>query len=49
MGIYKDMDVVYDLKMLDKENEIKTPYRKWFQGQYNRMTAEQKAAWGCLL
>ena len=45
MGIYKDMDVVYDLKMLDKENEIKTPYRKWFQGQYNRMTAEQKAAW----
>ncbi|MDE3742054.1 sulfatase [Maribacter polysaccharolyticus] len=45
MGIYKDMDVVYDLKMLDKEKEIKTKYRGMFQRQYNRMTEEQKAAW----
>jgi arylsulfatase A-like enzyme len=45
MGIDKHMDLVYDLKMLDKEEEIKTPYRKWFQGQYDRMNPEQKAAW----
>ena len=45
MGIYKDMDVVYDLKMLDKEGELKTKYRKAFQNQYNRMNATQKKAW----
>ncbi|WP_226982957.1 sulfatase [Zobellia nedashkovskayae] len=45
MGIYKDMDLVYDLKMLDKEKEIKTPYRGMFQRQYDRMTDEQKKAW----
>ncbi|MDV7139195.1 sulfatase [Maribacter sp. TH_r10] len=45
MGVYKDMDVVYDLKMLDKEKEIKTKYRGMFQRQYDRMTEEQKAAW----
>ena len=28
MGIYEDLDVVYDLKMLDKEGEIQTKYRK---------------------
>jgi len=45
MGIYKHMDVVYDLKMLDKEGAIKTPYRKGFQGQYDRMDADQKKVW----
>ncbi|MDO5971935.1 sulfatase [Flavivirga aquimarina] len=45
MGIYKDMDLVYDLKMLDKEGDIKTKYRNAFQGQYNRMDEKQKAAW----
>ncbi len=45
MGIYKDMDLVYDLKMLDKEGEIKTKYREAFQRNYDRMDAEQKAAW----
>ncbi|WP_299666601.1 sulfatase [uncultured Polaribacter sp.] len=45
MGIYKDMDLVYDLKMLDKEGDIKTTYRNAFKGRYNRMTDEQKAAW----
>lgn len=45
MGIDKHMDLVYDLKMLDKEGEIKTPYRKWFQGQYDRMDEKQKAVW----
>ena len=45
MGIYKDMDVVYDLKMLDKEGELKTKYREAFQNMYNRMDATQKEAW----
>ena len=45
MSIYKDMDLVYDLKMLDKEGELKTKYRGMFQKRYDRMTAEQKAAW----
>jgi arylsulfatase A-like enzyme len=45
MSILKDMDLVYDLKMLDKEGEIKTRYRNAFQKNYDRMTEEQKAAW----
>ncbi|WP_406683794.1 sulfatase [Seonamhaeicola sp. MEBiC1930] len=45
MGIFKDMDLVYDLKMLDKEGELKTKYRGMFQRKYDRMTDEQKAAW----
>ena len=45
MGISKDMDIVYDLKMLDKEGELQTKYRKHFQNQYNRMNAEQRSAW----
>lgn len=45
MSIEKDMDLVYDLKMLDKEGDIKTKYRKVFQTRYDRMTEEQKAAW----
>jgi len=45
MGIYTDLDIVYDLKMLDKEGSIKTKYRKAFQNQYNRMDSIQKAAW----
>ncbi len=45
MGIYKHLDVVYDLKMLDKEGTLKTKYRKWFQGQYDRMDEAQKKLW----
>ncbi len=46
MSIIKDMDLVYDLKMLDKENEIQSPYRKAYQnGEYARMTVEQRKAW----
>ncbi|MBP0902967.1 sulfatase [Mariniflexile gromovii] len=45
MSIFKDMDLVYDLKMLDKEGDIKTKYREMFQRKYDRMTNEQKAAW----
>ncbi|MCZ6675423.1 MAG: sulfatase [Verrucomicrobia bacterium] len=45
MGIYEHMDVVYDLKMLDKEGELQTKYREYFQGRYDRMDDKQKAAW----
>ncbi|NDV59422.1 sulfatase [Bacteroides sp. 519] len=48
MSIIKDMDLVYDLKMADKENEIHTatPWlEKSGRSLYNRMTPEQKAAW----
>jgi len=46
MSIIKDMDLVYDLKMLDKENEIHSPYRNAYEnGEYARMTAEQRKAW----
>lgn len=45
MGIFKDLDIVYDLKMLDKEKELKTRYRKAFQKQYDRMDSLQKSAW----
>ena len=41
-----DMDLVYDLKMLDEEGDIKTPYRSYYEkGAYSRMTDEQRAAW----
>ncbi|PCH75970.1 MAG: sulfatase [Flavobacteriaceae bacterium] len=45
MGIYKHMDVVYDLKMLDKEGTLKTKYRKWFQAQHDRMDDAQRKLW----
>lgn len=45
MGIYKDLDVVYDLKMLDKEGELQTKYRRAFENRYNRMDSVQKATW----
>ena len=45
MGIFKDLDIVYDLKMLDKEEELQTKYRGNFQNMYNRMDEQQKEAW----
>ncbi len=45
MGVVKDMDIAYDLKMFDKEGEIKTRLRWAFKGMYNRMDEEQKAKW----
>ncbi len=45
MGIYKDMDVVYDLKMLDKEGSINTKFKKNAQRMYDRMNDKQSAAW----
>lgn len=46
MSIIKDMDLVYDLKMLDKEGAIQTRYRNAYKnGEYARMTDEQRKAW----
>lgn len=47
MSIIEDMDLVYDLKMADKENEIHTTTGLEESGRslYNRMTPAQKAAW----
>lgn len=47
MSIIKDMDLVYDLKMADKENEIHTTTGLEESGRelYNRMSPAQKAAW----
>ena len=48
MSIIKDMDIVYDLKMADKENEIHSSnadLEKYGRELYNRMNPDQKAAW----
>ena len=47
MGIFKDMDLVYDLKMADKENEIHSSYlEKWGRKLYEQdFTPEQKTLW----
>ena len=45
MSIDKDMDIVYDLKMADKENEIiGGRYAEWGRTMYNNMNPAQKAA-----
>ena len=45
MNIFKDMDIVYDLKMADKEKEIKGgAYAEWGRSMYNNMNPAQKAA-----
>ena len=45
MSIEKDMDLVYDLKMADKENEIQTPLGQWGRENYRRMSPSQRAQW----
>ena len=47
MSIVKDMDLVYDLKLADKENEIHSNAGLERMGHYiyNNMDPEQKAAW----
>jgi len=48
MSIIHDMDLVYDLKMADKENEIHTAspgLEQAGRNLYNRMTPGQKARW----
>jgi arylsulfatase A-like enzyme len=47
MSIIKDMDVVYDLKMADKEQEIHTGsvLERWGRANYRRMTPSQREQW----
>lgn len=47
MSIIKDMDIIYDLKMADAENEIHTTsgLEEWGRGQCNRMNEAQLTKW----
>ena len=48
MSIIKDMDIVYDLKMADHENEIHSNNKlleEWGRANYMRMTPSQRAQW----
>ena len=47
MSIVKDMDLVYDLKLADKENEIHSNENLEWMGRriYSNMDPAQKAAW----
>jgi len=45
MGIWEHMDLVLDLKMLDKDEEIPSEHRKFAKYMHNRMNEEQRAAW----
>ena len=47
MSIIKDMDLVYDNKMADHENEIhtNTGLEPWGRANYQRMTPSQRAQW----
>ncbi|GAB5560107.1 MAG: sulfatase [Synoicihabitans sp.] len=45
MGVWRDLDLVYDLKMRDPEGEFQTKYRQLWESHYGRMNARQMAAW----
>jgi len=45
MGIVEHMDLANDLKMLDKEGDIKSRLRKNEQRSYDRLNKKQKAGW----
>jgi arylsulfatase A-like enzyme len=47
MSISRDMDLVYDLKLADKENEIHSnaTLEKWGRAMYANMDSAQKVAW----
>ena len=45
MGIVEHMDLANDLKMLDKEGDIKSRLRKNAQRSYDRLNKKQKAGW----
>lgn len=47
MSIIKDMDIIYDNKMADHENEIhtNTGLEPWGRANYQRMTPSQRAQW----
>jgi len=46
MSIDKDMDLVYDLKMMDEEGTIKTKYRQMYEkGRISNLNPEQRKIW----
>lgn len=46
MSIAEDMDLVYDLKMLDEEGQIETKYRDTYaNGRYSNLNEQQKEVW----
>jgi arylsulfatase A-like enzyme len=46
MSIDKDMDLVYDLKLLDPEGELQTPYRKMYENsQIENLNEEERKIW----
>lgn len=46
MSIDKDMDLVYDLKMLDESGEIQTKYREMYEnGRIKNLNAEERKIW----
>lgn len=45
MSIIEDMDIVYDLKMADKEKEINSRLAKVGRNMYNSMTPEERKQW----
>lgn len=46
MSIVEDMDLVYDLKLMDEEGEIQTKYRAMYANdRYARLDKQQRAAW----
>ena len=46
MSITKDMSIVYDLKMADRENELHSAYEGWGREMYRqRLRPEVQAAW----
>src|SRR5699024_2419229 len=46
MSIIEDMDVVYDLKMLDEEGQFQTKYRDMYaHGAYEQLDGQHKQAW----
>ncbi len=45
MGVWRDLDLVYDLKMLDPVEELQTKYRQLFLSHIGRMNADQRAKW----
>lgn len=46
MSIDKDMDLVYDLKMLDEEGEIQTKYRDIYEkGRIKNLNEEEREIW----
>ena len=42
MSLIKDMDLVYDLKLMDKEGEIQTKYRELYEEFYAKMTQSSR-------